>query len=376
MPRYIWQHSDWPNFRWRDDRLLTLLADCRLNQGKLLSGTASLSGEHRTQARADILVEEAVQTAAIEGEVMERASVKSSVARRLDLPTAGLLTVNRHADGLVEVLLDGTTNHDRPLTATRIKGWQAALFPTGYSGLHRIRAGAWRGNDSMRVVSGPVGRETVHFEAPPGDRVAREMQSFLRWWSARRGEVEGLLRAGVAHLWFVTIHPFEDGNGRIARALTDMALSQDEGLPSRFYSLSAQIMAEREVYYGALERSQRGGCDVTDWLEWFLGCFGRAIERSRELLGLVLLKARFWQKHAQTSINDRQRKVVNRMLDAGPGMFQGGLTTRKYISMAKVSRATAYREISGLVRRRMLRPNPGKGRSVSYDLVWPGGEDG
>ena len=350
---------------------MPLLGDCRLRQGKLLSRAGSLGAEHRLEAQAEILAVETIQTAAIEGQLLDRDSVKSSVARRLGLPSAGLPPSDRSADGLVEVLLDATSSYERPLTASRLKGWQAALFPTGYSGMRLIRFGQWRGAEPMRVVSGPTGRETIHFEAPPGDRVEHEMKRFLDWWSGESGKIEGLIRAGIAHFRFVTIHPFEDGNGRIARALTDMALAQDEGLPVRFYSLSAQIMADREEYYSALERSQRGELDITNWLAWFLGCFQRAVDRSENLIGLVLRKARFWQKHAQTNLTDRQRKVINRLLDAGPGGFEGGLSTRKYVSMTRISRATAYREISDLVQKGVLTQNPGRGRGAGYDLVWP-----
>jgi len=279
--------------------------------------------------------------------------------------------LSRDADGLVSVLLDATQNHDAPLTAERLKGWQAALFPTGYSGLHRIVAGEWRGPEPMRVVSGPLGRETVHFEAPPLERVEGEMGRFLSWWQESRGETEGVLRAALAHLRFLTIHPFEDGNGRVARALTDMALAQDEGEPRRFYSLSSRIMAEREGYYAILERTQKGDRDITAWLLWFLGCMTRSLELSEALLANVLAKGEFWRRHADVQLSERKRKVVNRLLDAGPGGFEGGLTTRKYASMAGVSRATAFREIAQLLEWGMIRQNSASGRNVSYAIIWP-----
>jgi Fic family protein len=237
--------------------------------------------------------------------------------------------------------------------------------------MHRVRSGDWRGEETpMQVVSGPIGRETVHYEAPPGARIPAEVDGFLAWWMKSREAMDGLLRAGVAHFRIVTIHPFEDGNGRIARALTDMALAQDEDLPARFYSLSSQIMAERDAYYAVLEKVQKGDGDITAWLEWFLGCFERAVERSEDLLAVVLLKARFWLRHAGAGISERQRKVLNRLLDAGPGGFEGGLTTRKYAGLAGVSKPTAQREIADLVGKGMLRPNPGGGRSTSYDVAW------
>jgi Fic family protein len=371
MPHYLWQSPDWPNLHWQSERLLTPLGRARLAQGKLLSQAAALGFNLGQQAQAEILTEEAVKTAAIEGENLDRVIVRSSVAHRLGLPTAGLPPAPRHVEGLVEVLLDATLNYLLPLTEERLKGWQAALFPTGYSGLHRIRVGDWRGKDApMQVVSGPVGREKVHYEAPPGERVGAEIFRFLGWWATTEGAMDGLLRAGVAHFWFVTVHPFEDGNGRLARALTDRVLAQDEKLPARFYSLSSQIMAEREAYYAVLEQTQKGNGDITVWLEWFLGCFERAVARSEVLLAGVLLKARFWQRHAGAKLTDRQRKVLNRLLDAGPGGFEGGMTTRKYAGLTGASKATAQRELADLVDQGLLRPNPGGGRSASYDVAW------
>jgi Fic family protein len=270
--------------------------------------------------------------------------------------------------------LDATRNHEKPLTEERLHGWHAALFPTGYSGMHMIKVGQWRGASSMRVVSGPLGREKVHFEAPPADRIAGEMHRYLAWWEKSRESMEGLLRAAIAHFRFVTIHPFEDGNGRIARALTDMALAEDDGQPLRYYSMSSQVMSERDAYYHVLERCQKGGGEITEWLLWFLGCFSRAIERSEGLLAIVLGKAAFWKIHAQAPLSARQRKVLNRMLDFGRGGFAGGMTTRKYAALAGVSRATAFRELSQLLELGIIKQNPGGGRSASYDLVWPNRE--
>lgn len=368
--RYVWQRANWPNFSWQNDKLLHPVGRTRFCQGRLLSRIRGLGMNLSQEAQAEILTEETIKTAAIEGQSLSRNSVRSSVARRLGLPIAGLPSAERHVDGLVEMILDATARYNEPLTAERLKGWQAALFPTGFSGLRRIRTGTWRGPVPMQVVSGPVGREKVHFEAPPADRIGEEITRFLSWWEASLDNTEGLLRAGIAHFRFITIHPFEDGNGRIARALTDMALAQDERLSKRFYSLSAQIMAERDQYYKILEQCQKGDDDITAWLLWFLGCLERAVKNSETLISKVLAKADFWQRHGQTPMNDRQRKVVNRLLDAGQGGFEGGLTTKKYVSIAKTSRATAYREISDLVGKRVLMQNEGKGRNVSYDLVW------
>ncbi|MEE8431146.1 MAG: Fic family protein [Candidatus Desulfatibia sp.] len=369
--RYVWQNENWAEFTWNSDPLVKPLGQARMHQGRLLSKVDALGLKFSNEARAEILIEETVKTAAIEGQTLQRDSVRSSVAKRLGLPTAGLPAANRSTDGLVDVLLDATANYDQPLTTERLMAWQAALFPTGYSGLRKIRVGQWRGPEPMQVVSGPVGREKVHFEAPPSDRLDSEIKDFLRWWEKGSKNIEGLLRAAIAHFRFVTIHPFEDGNGRTARALTDMALAQDEKLGSRFYSLSTRIMAERDEYYRVLEQCQKGNGNITEWLVWFLECFERAVEHSERLISNVLAKARFWQRHGQTQLNERQLKVTNRLLDAGPGGFEGGLTTRKYVSMAKVSRATAFREIADMVKKQVLKQNPPKGRSSSYDLIWP-----
>lgn len=368
--KYIWENKNWTDFKWSSDRLLPFLGRARQAQGKILIRVGALGVPLTDQAQAEILTEEAMQTSAIEGELLSRDSVRSSVARQLGLAQAGLPKIDRHVDGLVEILLNATRNYDKPLTAKRIQSWHAALFPTGYSGLIKIRVGKWR-KEAMQVISGPVGREKIHFQAPPAENLDGEMKIFLNWWANSNGKMEGFLRAAIAHFWFVTIHPFDDGNGRIARVLTDMALAQDEKLQMRFYSLSSQIMEERSDYYDVLEESSKGRSDITAWLEWFLECSVRAMQKSETIIGNVLAKADFWKKFSQTAMNERQRKVVNKLLDTGAGEFKGGLTTRKYGSLTKTSRATAFREISDLVDKKVLRQNSeGKGRSVSYDLNW------
>ena len=371
--RYIWQFPTWPEFQWDSTVLLKLLGDCRFQQGSLLAQTRELGFEVQQQARAEVLIEEALKTSEIEGVRLDTQAVRSSVARRLGLPSAGLPEINEPlADGVVEILLDATQNHGSGLTAERLFGWHAALFPTGYSGIHKIQVAAWRDDREgpMQVVSGPIGREKVHYQAPPADRLKDEMKQFFRWWEKSRNEMDGILRSGVAHLWFVTVHPFDDGNGRIARTITDMALAQDENLATRCYSLSSQIMAERDAYYEVLERTNKQDGDITQWLKWFLACMSRAILSSNRLLSNVMQKARFWKRHAQTDLNDRQRKALNRLLDAGPGGFEGGLTNRKYVGMTHISRATTQRELADLVKKGILLQNPGGGRSASYDLIW------
>ena len=370
MIHYLWQDRDWPNFRWDASALLEPLGTCRKAQGQLLAHVADLGLPLANQSHAEILIEETIKTSAIEGNLLDARSVRSSVARRLGLPYAGL-PVDHRVDDLVAVLLDATEHYAAPLTAERLWGWQAALFPGGYSGLHRIKVGGWRDSgEPMCVVSGPIGRERVHFEAPPSERLDVEMRQFLAWFGSSLGRTEGLLRAALAHLWFVTIHPFDDGNGRIARALTDMALAQDDRQPARYLSLSTQIMAERDSYYAILEATQKGSCDVTVWLIWFLDCYARAVQRSAALLDGVFQRAEFWRRNAQVPLTDRQRKVVNRLLEAGPDGFEGGMTTRKYAALTGASRATAFRELDQLHAAGVLLRS-GQGRSVRYDLARP-----
>lgn len=371
METWIWQKERWPRFTWNSEVLLPLISKARLVQGKLLAKVDSIGFELSREASADILTEEAMKTSEIEGEVLNRDSVRSSVAKHLGLSTFGLPLPGRAVDGLVDVLVDATRNYNKPLTAERLKSWQAALFPTGRSGLFSIQTGQWRtGEEPMQVISGGMGRERVHFEAVPSQAVEKEMEQFLSWWEQSQAQEDGLVRSGVAHFYFITIHPFEDGNGRIARALTDMALAQDEKNPTRFYSLSSQIMKEREQYYDILEQSQKGDVDITAWLSWFLDCYTRALEGAIKLVAKVLAKATFWQHFGHVTLNERQRKVVNLLLNAGVGGFEGGLTTRKYVSIAKTSRATAFREIDDLVEKGLLIQNPTQGRNTSYDLNW------
>ena len=367
--RWIWQQPAWPHFAWDQARLANGLAQARRAQGRLAGAARLLDPAFVAEAEAQLLVEDGVGTSAIEGEQLDLAAVRSSVARKLGMPIAGLPRPSRAVDGLVEVLLDATRGYAQPLTLERICRWQAALFPAGQSGIARIRVGELRGDAPMRVVSGPVGREVVHFEAPPRRRLGREIDVFLRWFNDPPAEPDGVLRAGLAHLWFVTLHPFDDGNGRLARAITDMALAQDERRAERLFSLSGRILQVREAYYAVLERTQRGGLDVTDWLEWFLAEVRAACENAETTFAQTLAKARYWLRHRATALNERQRKALNRMLDAGPGGFAGGMTTRRYASLTRASRATAYRELADLLAKHCLAAH-GSGRSASYDIDW------
>ena len=368
--KYIWERKKWFDFEYDEAALLKPLGLLRVLEGKLLGRVASLDIKLETEAQADILVEETVRTAEIEGQKLDREAVRSSVALKLGLPR-GIGVHDRNIDGLVDVLLDAVRFHEKPLTLERLNSWQAALFPSGYSGLRKIRTGKLRGDELMQVVSGPLGREKVHFEAVPGKRLHEEMRLFLKWWNSSLGNMDGILRAAAAHLRFVTIHPYEDGNGRLARALTDMALAQDEKLKIRYYSVSSQIMRARNEYYRILEDVQRCRLSPAEWYLWFIKCVASSIKHSQQSIANVFRRAEFWNQHAQIQLNARQKKVISCILEAGPGNFTGGLTTRKYVSIAKTSRATAFREIADLLDKKVLRQLPGKGRSVHYDLVWP-----
>ncbi|MCC7388835.1 MAG: Fic family protein [Phycisphaerales bacterium] len=365
---YIHEIPGWPEFLWDGDALANPLAGVRHRQGLLLGRMESLGFDHRAEASLKVLTSDVVKSSAIEGERLDPEEVRSSIARRLGLDVAGLPKAGREVEGVVEMMLDATQRFDQPLTEERLFGWHGALFPTGRAGMRRITVGAWRPSEAgpMQVVSGPIGRERVHFEAPAADRLDAEMRTFLGWFNGP-DTVDPVLRAGVAHFWFVTIHPFEDGNGRIARAIADMALARADGTGERFYSMSSQVEAERKEYYLRLESAQRGGLDITPWLGWFLGCLDRAIEAAGAMLGAVLAKARLWRRINERPVNERQRLVINRMLDG----FQGFLTTSKYAKLAKCSSDTALRDIRELLERDIIVQNPGGGRSTSYRLADP-----
>jgi Fic family protein len=364
--RFIWQSPDWPRWRFDLAALARRLAEVSRAQGLLLGRLADAGLALRDQATVAALTDDVVTSSAIEGEVLDPASVRSSIARRLGVDIGALAPVDRHVEGVVEMVLDATTRCTEPLTAERLFGWHAALFPTGYSGMARIRVGAWRDDASgpMQVVSGPLHRRTVHYEAPPADRLPAQMAHFLDWANADGGE-PALLKAGLAHLWFVTVHPFEDGNGRIARALGDLFLARADGSPQRFYSLSAQIQRTRRDYYSVLERTQKGSLDVTAWLAWFLDTLHHAIADASGALAGVLYKARFWHRWATTPMNARQVTLLNRLLDG----FEGKLTSSKWATIAKCSPDTALRDITELIAIGVLRRTPGGGRSTGYELA-------
>jgi Fic family protein len=366
MTAYIHDLKRWPSFSWDQAGLSPLLAEIHRRQGRLQGRMEHLGFKFQEETELATLTEDIVKSSEIEGEVLDRDKVRSSVARRLGLDVAAVAHDDRHIEGVVAMALDATQNYARALTKERLFGWHAGLFPTGYSGIHKIIVGAWRddADGPMQVVSGRVGREQVHYQAPAAERLDREMDAFLAWFNGDE-PMDPVLRAAVAHLWFVTIHPFEDGNGRIARAIADMALARSEHSRQRFYSMSAEIRAERDAYYDRLERTQKGDLDITAWLTWFLQCLDRAFDGADKTLDAVLSKARFWERLSGQPINERQRKVLNRLLDG----FEGKLQTSKWAALTKSSTDTALRDIADLVERGILVKEPGGGRSTSYRLV-------
>lgn len=363
---YIHERPDWPRFAWDTPVLLPLLAELRHLQGRLLGRMESLGFPLRSEANLATITADVLKTSAIEGEILEPAAVRSSIARRLGMDIGGTAPSNLHVEGIVEMMLDATRQYQAPLTVDRLFAWHAALFPTGRSGMRAITVGDWRKPDSdpMQVVSGPIGKERVHFEAPSAVRLDDEVQTFLQWFEGPV-VVDPVLKAAIAHFWFITVHPFEDGNGRISRAIADMALARAEGMPERFYSMSTQIEMEKEQYYRTLELCQKGDLDITPWLEWFLACMGRAIVAAEKNLATVLRKARVWERvNDKLSVNNRQKKIINLLLEG----FEGKLTSSKYASINKCSADTALRDIHLLLEHGILEQEAGRGRSTSYRL--------
>ncbi len=363
---YIYKLPQWPHFEWNREGVSQLLTDVRYRQGRLLGRMESMGFDLRAEATLQTITLDVLKSSEIEGEILDREQVRSSIARRLGMDIAGLIYSDRNVEGVVEMMLDATQHYDLPLTGERLFDWHAALFPTGRSGMHRIVVGAWRNNkkdDPMQVVSGPMGREKVHFQAPDAEVLNDEMEAFIQWFNGRN-DMDPVMKAAIAHLWFVTIHPFDDGNGRIARAITDMQLARADESTQRFYSMSAQIKLERNDYYEMLEKTQKGTLDITGWLAWFLGCFGRALSTTEETLTKVIQKARFWENPQTNSLNDRQKKMLNRLLDG----FDGKLTSSKWAKTAKCSQDTAIRDIQDLVEKGILLKEAAGGRSTSYLL--------
>jgi Fic family protein len=369
LTRYIHQLPSWPRFSWDRQQLTKLLPVVRFQQGRLLGRMEHLGFPLQQEAELTTLTEDVLKSSEIEGENLNPDTVRSSVARHLGIEAGGLETVDRTVEGVVEMMLDATRRYDAPLTEERLTGWHTSLFPTGPTGLQRITVGRWRDDSSgpMQVVSGPVGRRQVHFEAPPAKRLPNEMHRFFTWYNGIN-EHDWVIKAALAHLWFVTIHPFDDGNGRIARAIADMSLARSENSQQRFYSMSAEIRRQRNSYYRVLEQTQRATMDVTSWMEWFLGCLKNAIEGAQSTLAGVLAKTQLWESIASLELNERQKLALNRLLDA----FEGKLTSSKWAKLAKCSQDTATRDIHDLVAKRVLQRNEEGGRSTSYSLITPG----
>ncbi len=364
--KYIYQLKDWPNFTWDNAKISEKLVKVRHDQGRLIGRMEGLGFALQEQALLQSLTEEVVKSSAIEGENLNREQVRSSVAKRLGIDLGGLVNTPRNVDGVVELMVDATQKFDQLLTQERLFNWHAALFPAGFSGMTKIKVGAWRddADGPMRVVSGAFGRERVHFEAPIAKRLSVDMKIFLKWFN-QKPTIDLVLRAALAHLHFVTVHPFEDGNGRIARAVADMALARSENSSKRFYSMSSQINAERNDYYDILESTQKGRLDVTNWLDWFLNCLDRAIQGSEDMLATILFKSKFWEKLDGEKFNERQRKILNKLIDG----FEGILTSSKWAKLGKCSQDTASRDIEDLVQRKILKKSSEGGRSTNYFLV-------
>lgn len=365
MNYYIHQKENWPDFTWSSDEFVNLLSEARNLQGRLIGKMESLGFELRDEALLETLTLDVLKSAEIEGELLNPEQVRSSIAQRLGMEFAGAIMSDRNVDGMVEMMIDATHNCFKPLTKDRLFDWHAALFPMGRSGIFKIIVADWRKDTSgqMQVVSGAAGREKVHFQAPDANLIEMEMNRFLKWFNEET-EIDLVIKAAIAHLWFVTIHPFQDGNGRITRALTDMLLAQSDKSTQRFYSMSAQIRVERNGYYDILERTQKGSLDITEWIKWFLSCLINALKSTDKILTRVLLKADFWNKHSKTIINERQKKVLNKLLDG----LEGKLTSMKWAKIAKCSKDTAIRDINDLIKKDVLQKESAGGRSTNYEL--------
>jgi len=363
--KYIHQQKEWPNFTWDNNQILRLLGEVRNMQGRLIGQMETFGFDLRNQAVLDTLTLDVIKSTEIEGEIMSAEQVRSSIARRLGIEISGAVDSDRNVEGMVDMMMDATQNCIQPLSFERLFNWHAALFPTGRSGMYKISVANWR-NDStgpMQVVSGPMGYERVHFQAPDSDLIDREMDAFV-FWVNNEDKTDLVIKSAIAHLWFVTLHPFDDGNGRIARALTDLLLARSDGSPQRFYSMSAQIRIERKGYYDVLEKTQKGELDITEWLMWFLNCLKNALQSTDVVLKTVLVKTEFWKKNGAIVFNERQKKLVNKLLDG----FNGKLTTSKWSKIAKCSPDTALRDIQDLVNKNVLDKEGAGGRSTSYVL--------
>lgn len=366
MKKYIYQYEKWPHFTWNDKVLLAQLGKVRNMQGKLLGKLDTLGFALRREAVLETLTLDVVKSTEIEGEILNPDQVRSSIARRLGMHISGLIPSDRNVDGVVEMMFDATQNYNKPLSVDRLFGWHSAIFPSGRSGMYKIIVGKWRDDSTgpMQVVSGAMGKEKVHYQAPEAKNIKKEMSAFIKWFNGK-DLLDPVIKAGIAHFWFVTVHPFEDGNGRIARAITDMLLARSDGSPQRFYSMSAQIRLDRKRYYDVLEKSQKSSPDITAWLNWFLDCLMNALKGSDLVLAKVLYKHNFWSKNSNTVFNDRQRRMLNKLLEG----IDGKLTSSKWAKMTKCSADSALRDIQDLIDKKILRKETAGGRSTNYELV-------
>lgn len=362
---YLYNNQNWPNFKWDSEKLLPLLSYVRNRQGKLIGKMGALGFDLQNEADLEVLTSEIIKTTEIEGEVLDRGQVRSSIARRLGLNISGLVYSERNVDGIVELMLDATKNYNKELTKERLFSWHAALFPTGQSGLYEIITGNWRDDSTepMQVVSGALGKEKVHYQAPPAAQLENEMRIFFDWFNLEQN-IEPVLKAAIVHLWFVTLHPFEDGNGRISRALSNMLLARSDQQPFRFYSMSTQIRKERNSYYDILEKTQKGSLDITNWIEWFLNILLNSIENSDKLLEKVIYKHEFWLKYSNINLNERQRKILNMLMED----FEGVLNTTKWAKIGKCSQDTALRDIQDLIDKGIMSRTEKGGRSTNYEI--------
>ena len=365
MPKYIHQLNKWPDFNWNHEKIMPLLSSVRHKQGRLKGYMEVLGFDLRNETTLQTLTLDVVKSTEIEGEILNPDQVRSSIARRLGMNVAGLIPSDRNVEGVVEMMLDATQNFNKPLSKKRLFDWHASLFPTGRSGMYKITVGNWRNNKNgpMQVVSGAMGKERVHYEAPDAKRLEQEMKLFFKWFNTNQA-MDAVIKSAIAHLWFVTIHPFDDGNGRIARAIADMYLARADGDHQRFYSMSSQIRLERKAYYDILEKIQKGSLDITEWLMWFLKCLDNSLNATDEILKRILNKSKFWDKHIQTVINERQRLIINKLFDG----FDGKLNSSKWAKIAKCSPDTALRDIQDLITKKILKKESAGGRSTSYIL--------
>lgn len=370
---YIHEKDNWPNFTWNEKLVSKKLAETRNLQGRLLGKMESLGFDLQDEAVLNTITLEIVKSSEIEGEILDLEQVRSSVARRLGIALAGAIESERHIDGIVEMMLDATQHYDLPITKDRLFGWHSSLFPTGWSNMHKITVADWRKDttEPMQVISGAMGKEKIHFEAPNSDIINSEIETLINWIELQN-DIDPVLKSAIVHLWFITIHPFEDGNGRITRAITELLLARSDNSVKRFYSMSSQIRIERKQYYEILEKTQKGNSEITEWILWFLECLKNAFESTSELLSKILLKAEFWKVNTKTILNERQQKMLHKLLDG----FDGKLTTSKWGKICKCSQDTALRDIQNLMKKGIIQKEKSGGRSTNYELKMPSGNNG